>query len=109
LGAICEVFLDSQVPTIPENLETLKKEFGIPEEESREVYDIITDPMISYNFDSNLLDYFHLGLRDVLDALRGHIADKKFKMAEEDYAAFYWKAMAIATKYKRKKQTKSSL
>ena len=108
-GAICAVFLDSQVPTIPESIKTLNKEFGIPEEESREVYDIITGPMMSYNFGSNLLDYLHLGLRDVLDALRGHIADKKFRMAEDYYAAFYWKAMASATKCKRKKQTPSSL
>lgn len=52
--------------------------------------------MVAYNFASGLWDWTHLGLVDVLDALRGELSGAIHRLSEADFAAFYWQAMQIA-------------
>lgn len=45
--------------------------------------------MISYNFDSMLWEWVHLGATDLLDAHLGKLAHKKFKLPVDDFKVFY--------------------
>jgi hypothetical protein len=52
--------------------------------------------MMAYNFDSMLWDWTHLGLCDALLALRGELSGRRHRLPDDEFAAFYRRAMDLA-------------
>jgi hypothetical protein len=87
---ILEPFLDT---TFSEEMQERSLEIlaahGVTREQCANLRGRVERAMVRYNFDSGLWDWVHLGLYDVLSALRGEVRS-------EEYRAFYGEAMEIA-------------
>ncbi len=86
---ITEPFLDTEFDD-NEKEATLKSliKNGFTKKEITEIRKEIGDQMYKYNFDTMLWEWVHLGLSDVLAAL-------KPKLNKKDFEEIYWRAMEI--------------
>lgn len=93
---IAEPFLDTEYTDDTHiRLNNLLLEYGLT---NNEVYDLrknIETQMLKYNFDTMLWEWVHLGLYDVLKAIRP-------KYSSIDFHEFYKKAMQIALRAEEK-------
>jgi hypothetical protein len=88
-------FLDTETPTVEQNIPIMVRRFGISEKECREIYSQIAKPMWSYNFDTMLWEWGILNFYDVIGAMARILND-------DEFAKFYKYSMQIADKYRNK-------
>ena len=69
--------------------EKLLAECGLTKESVSAMREEIGEQMYKYNFDTMLWEWVHLGLEDVLSAMRT-------KYSKDEFNDFYWRAMKIA-------------
>ncbi len=86
---ITEPFLDTEFND-EQKARTLDilKENGFSEKEVKALREEVGEQMYKYNFDTMLWEWVHLGLSDVLAAMRPCLDIKAFE-------SFYWRAMEI--------------
>ena len=87
---LLEPFLDTEFGD-EEKKRTLRilEQNGISEKECETIREEVSRAMIPYNFATGLWDWAHLGLKDLLSALRGILS-------EADFQRYYWYTMEIA-------------
>ena len=92
-------FLDTKQTNedIENTYKTLER-YGIDRIECNALRQEVSARMISYNFESGLWDWVHLGLFDVLDASCGILSGEKHRLSDKDFELFYFKAMNVALK-----------
>lgn len=100
-GLLLDPFLDTEFTTQEQQqtIATLAR-CEISPSETEAIRARVAPAMISYNFDSMLWDWVHLGLTDVLDAYCGKLTNPLHKLSPAKYAEFYNYAMEIAGRAK---------
>ena len=91
---LLEPFLDTEFGD-EEKKRTLRilEQNGISRKECETIREEVSKVIIPCNFATGLWDWAHLGLKDLLSALRGILS-------EADFQKFYWDAMEIAFRAK---------
>lgn len=94
---LLEPFLDTEFNEDQQKrtLDTLE-ECRISRDESEVIRRFVADAMMAYNFTSALWEWVHLGLFDALEAFRGVLSGRLYRLAPREYREFYWRAMEIA-------------
>jgi len=94
---ILEEFLDTELGTDnEERVFQILEEQGISRGHCRALRQRLAEIMFSYNFDSCLWEWCHLGLYDLLNACSGNLIKRKFLMPEKEFQGFYFEVMKIA-------------
>lgn len=100
-GLLLDPFLDTEFsPEQQEQTLQLLRLSDISPAEAAAIRARVEPAMISYNFDSMLWDWVHLGLTDILDAYSGKLAGPMHRLSPSKYQEFYTYAMEIASRAK---------
>ena len=99
---ILEPFLDTEYTKEIEKVvnERLKRN-DLKETEVSRIRTEIQEMMDDYNINSGLWDWVNLNMNDLLDACIGTI-NKKIRMTEEYFKEYYWFAMSVQEKGRRR-------
>ncbi|MGH9225709.1 MAG: hypothetical protein ACRD2W_18425 [Acidimicrobiales bacterium] len=94
---LLEPFLDTEFTVADdERTATRLHQAGLDRDEIARIRAQVGDAMVAYNFGSMLWEWVHLGLFDLLEAHSGNLAGERFRLAADDFAELYRKAMAVA-------------
>lgn len=96
---ILEEFLDTEFSEESKGYSyKILEENGVSTTECNEIRKRIEKMMISYNFDSYLWEWVHLGLYDLLSAANGILANRRYKLGKKEYLEFYRNSVELALK-----------
>jgi len=98
-GIILDVFLDTMHSEewIQKSLAQLYN-CGISEVECINLRQEVAGRMVAYNFTSGFWEWVHLGLCDLLYASMGFLSGERYRLSDDEFEKFYFKAMEIALK-----------
>ena len=96
-GALLEPFLDTEFTTSDqERTGAMLLRFGLDSQQVDEIRSRVRPVMRTYNFESMLWDWTHLGLSDLLDGLMGEMGCERHRLSADDFATTYSWAMELA-------------
>jgi hypothetical protein len=96
-GNLFEPFLDTEFSSSEQSATDARlRAVGLSQSSIDAIRQRLTPLMHSYNFDSMLWEWGHLGLYELLKALNGHLVDPALPAALGDLGEVYWWAMEIA-------------
>jgi len=96
---ILEPFLDTEFSDESKEITlTILESNGVSRKLCEELRREAGEAMYAYNISSGLWEWIHLGLYDLLSAFRGYLSGEEFKMPENEFKEFYWRAMEIANR-----------